>query len=86
MLDLSQELVEHRLPIKSDFMPFKQSSRLFCRDLLSRIKAEIHRLLEANFIGSCRYAYWVFNIVLVEKKDYGKFSVCVNFRNNQTKL
>jgi hypothetical protein len=56
MLGLSRELVEHRLPIKSGFRPFKQRPRSFRPDLLPRIKDEIHRLLEANFIRPCRYA------------------------------
>jgi hypothetical protein len=56
MLGLSREIVEHRLPIKSGFRPFKQKARTFRPDLLPRIKDEIHRLLEANFIRPCRYA------------------------------
>jgi hypothetical protein len=56
MPGLSREIVEHRLPIKSGFRPFKQKARTFRPDLLPRIKDEIHRLLEANFIRPCRYA------------------------------
>jgi hypothetical protein len=82
MLGLSHEIIEHRLPIKSDFRPFKQKARTFRSDLLPRIKDEIHRLLEANFIRPCRYAEWVSNIVPVEKKESGKLRVCVDFRNS----
>jgi hypothetical protein len=81
MPGLSREIVEHRLPIKSGFIPFKQKARTFHPDLLPRIKDEIHRLLEANFIRPCRYAEWVSNIVLVEKKESGKLRVCIDFRN-----
>jgi hypothetical protein len=56
MPGLSHEIVEHRLPIKSGFRPFKQKARTFRPDLLPRIKDKIHRLLEANFIRPCRYA------------------------------
>jgi hypothetical protein len=59
MPGLSREIVEHRLPIKSGFRPFKQRARTFRPDLLPRIKDEIHWLLEANFIRPCRYAEWV---------------------------
>jgi hypothetical protein len=38
MTGLSRELVEHRLPIKSGFRPFKQRSRLFHPDLLPRMR------------------------------------------------
>lgn len=39
---LSREIVEHRLPIKPDFMPFKQRPRSFRSDLLLKIKDKIH--------------------------------------------
>jgi hypothetical protein len=79
MSGLSREIVVHRLPIKSGFRPFKQKARTFRPDLLPRIKDEIHRLLEANFIRPCRYAEWVSNIVPV--KESGKLRVCIDFRN-----
>jgi hypothetical protein len=81
MLGLSEELVEHRLPIKPGFRPFKQRSRSFRPDMLTRTKDKIHWLLEANFIRPCRYAERVSNIVPVEKKDLGKLRVCIDFRN-----
>jgi hypothetical protein len=81
MPGLSREIVEHRLPIKSSFRPFKQKARTFRLDLLPRIKDEIHRLLEADFIRPCGYAEWVSNIVSVEKKESGKLRLCIDFRN-----
>jgi hypothetical protein len=81
MPGLSREIVDHRLPIKSDFMHFKQKPRTFRPDLLPRIKDGIHRLLEANFIRPCRNAEWVSNIVPVEKKESGKIKVCIDFHN-----
>jgi hypothetical protein len=42
MSGLSREIVEHRLPIKPDFMPFKQRPRSFRPDLLPKIKDKIH--------------------------------------------
>jgi hypothetical protein len=80
MPGLSHEIVVHQLPIKSGFRPFKQKARIFRPDLLPRIKDEIHRLLEANFIRPCRYVEWVSNIVPVEKKESGKLRVCIDFR------
>jgi hypothetical protein len=38
-------------------------------------------LLKANFIRPCRYAKWISNIVLVEKKGPSKIRVCIDFRN-----
>jgi hypothetical protein len=81
MPGLSREIVEHRLPIKSGFRPFKQKVRTFRLDLLPRIKDKIHRLLEANFIRPCRYAECVSNIVPVENKESSKLRVHIDFRN-----
>jgi hypothetical protein len=80
MLVLSRDLVEHKLPIKPEFRPFKQAPRSFNPLLHSRIKEEIDRLLKAKFIQPCRYAEWVSNIVPVEKNT-DKIWVCVDFRN-----
>jgi hypothetical protein len=41
----------------------------------------VDQLLQAGFIQPCRYADWVSNIVLVEKKNTGKIWICVDFRN-----
>ena len=72
MLGLSCDLVEHRLPIKAGFRPYKQPSRRFNLVMYDRIKEEINRLLDAGFIRFCRYAEWISNIVPVEKKRFGQ--------------
>ena len=81
MPGLSRDLVEHRLPIKKGFRPYKQPSRRFNSAINDRIKEEINRLLQAEFIHPCRYTEWVSNIVPVEKKDTGKIRVCIDFRD-----
>jgi hypothetical protein len=67
------------LPIKPGFRPFKQRPMPF--RAVPRIKDEIHRLLEVKFIRLCRYAKWVSNIAQVEKKDFSKLRVCIDFLN-----
>jgi hypothetical protein len=47
MPSLSQELVEHRLPIKSDFRSYKQPARWFNLIIHDRVKEEVERLLDA---------------------------------------
>ena len=69
MPGLSRELVEHRLPIKNGFRPYKQTPRKFNPKMYDRIKEEIGRLLKANFIRPCRYAEWISNIVPWRRKD-----------------
>ena len=81
MPGLSRELVEHRLPIKAGFRPYKQPARKFNPAIYDRIKDEIGRLLKANFIRPCKYAEWISNIVLVKKKGSGKIRACIDFRD-----
>ena len=69
MPGLSRSIVEHRLPIKDGYRPFKQALRRFKPELLKDIKKEITRLYEAKFIQQCRYVDWILNIVPVLKKN-----------------
>jgi hypothetical protein len=81
MPGLDRSIVEHRLPIKSGFKPYKQPPRKIYKDeLLADVKKEVERLIEANFIQPCRYAEWISNIVPVYKKN-GKMRVCIDFRD-----
>ena len=50
MLGLDRLIVEHRLPIKPGYRPFKQAPRRFNPNVLDDIKKETERLLEAKFI------------------------------------
>jgi hypothetical protein len=81
MPGLSRELVEHRLPIKFGFMPYKQPARRFHPIIHDRIKEEVERLLNAGLIRPCRYTEWVSNIVPMEKKNTGKIWICIDFCN-----
>jgi hypothetical protein len=47
---LSREFVEHRLPIKASFRPYKQGVRNFKPEILGRVKEEVDQLLQAGFI------------------------------------
>ena len=55
MSGLDRSIVEHRLPIKPGYRPFKQALRRFNPNVLDDIKKKIERLLEAKFIKPCRY-------------------------------
>ena len=56
MPGLSRNLVEHCLPIKASFRPYKQPSRRFNPVMYDQVKDKINHLLDAGFIRSCRYA------------------------------
>jgi hypothetical protein len=81
MPGLSRELVEHQLPIKAGFRPYKQGARNFKPEIIGRMKEEVDRLLQAGLIQPRRYTNWVSNIVPVEKKNTRKIRICVDFKN-----
>jgi hypothetical protein len=58
MPGLSRELIEHWLPIKAGFRPYKQGTQNFKPEIIERVK-EVDRLLQAGFIQPCRYTDWV---------------------------
>jgi hypothetical protein len=81
ILGLSRELVEHWLPIKSGFMPYKQSAGRFNLIIHDRVNEEVERLLDARFIRPYRYVEWISNIVPVKKKNTDKIQICIDFHN-----
>jgi hypothetical protein len=81
MPGLSRELVEHHLPIKLGFRPYKQPARSFKPEIVSKVMEEVDRLLQAGFIRPCRYVELVSNIVPVEKKNTRKIKICIDFHN-----
>src|SRR5919201_1337019 len=81
MPGLDRSIVEHKLPIKPGFRPFKQPPRkIYKEEVLADVKKEVTRLIEANFIRPCRYTDWISNIVPVYKKN-GKMRMCIDFRD-----
>jgi hypothetical protein len=71
-------LVEHWLPTKDGFRPYKQQPHRFNSTIYDRVKEEINRLLCVGFIQPCRYAEWVSNIMPIEKKDSRKIRVSID--------
>jgi len=80
MPGLDRKLVEHRLPLKPGYRPFKQAPRRIKPEVMADVKAEITRLYEAKFIRQCRYTEWISSVVLVYKKN-GKVRVSIDFRD-----
>jgi hypothetical protein len=69
MPGLDRSIIEHWLPLKKGFWPFQQRACQMRTEVLEEVKKEIEKMLEAGFIGPCRYAEWISSIVLVQKKD-----------------
>jgi hypothetical protein len=52
---LDRSIIEHPLPIKPGFKPYKQPARKIYKDeVLADVKKEVERLIEENFIRPCR--------------------------------
>jgi hypothetical protein len=69
MPGLDRSIVEHRLPIKSGYQPFKEAPRRFNPNVLDDIKKETETWLEAKFSRPCQYTEWISNVVPVFKKN-----------------
>ena len=75
-----RSLVEHCLPIKSEFHPFQQPPKRISKEVELKVKEEIEKLLKAKFIRPIRYMQWLANIVPVMNKN-GKLRVCIDYRD-----
>ena len=65
--------------MKEDAKPRKQRSYTYNENFRRKIKEEIDKLLEVEFIYKIEHTKWVSPIVVVPKKN-GKLQVCVNLK------
>jgi hypothetical protein len=80
LVGVSCTVIEHSLGIDPSVRPKKQRLRKMSDEKTEAAKAEVHRLLEANFIEPIAYPTWLANVVMVQKKS-GKWRMCINFTN-----
>jgi hypothetical protein len=73
MPGLSRALVEHRLPIKPSFRPYKQPRRNFNPDIYDRVREEVNRLLDAKFISLVVMLIGSLILCLLRKKEQKSF-------------
>jgi hypothetical protein len=78
LVGVSCTIIEHDLGIDPSVRPKKQRLRKISDEKTEAAKAEVHRLLEANFIEPIAYPTWLANVVMVQKKS-GKWRMCINF-------
>ena len=72
--------VEHEIKTYLNVKLVRQKLRVINPKREPAIKAEIKKLLKADFIYPVPLTEWVSNPVVVNKKD-GKIHVCTNFRD-----
>ncbi|XP_061359320.1 uncharacterized protein LOC133303422 [Gastrolobium bilobum] len=80
MPGVDPRIASHKIPLYPDAEPKKQKLRRMRPDISLKIKEEVTKLLEAEFIEVSIYPDWVANVVPVPKKD-GKIRVCVDYRD-----
>jgi hypothetical protein len=78
LVEVSHTIIEHDLGIDPSVCPKKQRLRKMSDEKTKAAKAEVHRLLEANFIEPIAYPTWLANMVMVQKKS-GKWRMCIDF-------
>ena len=70
---------QHTIPMCEDAKPMKQRPYTYNDNFARKIKEEIDKLLEAEFIYEIKHTKWVSPIVIVPKNN-GKLRVCVNLK------
>jgi hypothetical protein len=78
LVKVSRTVIEHGLGIDPSVRPKKQRLRKMSDEKTETANAEVHRLLEANFIEPIANPTWLANVVMVQKKS-GKWRMCIDF-------
>jgi hypothetical protein len=78
LVGVSRTVIEHSLGIDPSVRPKKQRLRKMSEEKTEAAKAEVHRLLEANFIEPVAYPTWLANVVMMQNKS-DKWRMCIDF-------
>ena len=72
-------ICQHTIPMQLEAKPVKLRPYTYNETFANKIKAELDKLIEANFIYEIEHTQWVSPIVVVPKKN-GKLRVCINLK------
>jgi hypothetical protein len=79
MQGVPKELIEHCLKVDPKATPKKQRLRCFAPDKREAIKKELAKLLAAGFIKKVYHPEWLANPVVVLKKIYNEWRMCMDY-------
>ncbi|KAM1492202.1 hypothetical protein ACFXTH_024249 [Malus domestica] len=77
--DIYPKVACHKLHVNPTAKPVIQKRRHFAPERVAIIEAEIDKLLEVGFIEEVAHSAWLANVVLVMKKEKGKWRVCIDY-------
>ena len=80
MPGLDRNITEHHIPTYPEARPVKQKLSRLRPEWAEKIREEIAKQIQANFLEVVDYPQWLENILPVPKKD-GKVQMCVDFRD-----
>jgi len=69
MPGLDPDIVQHKLPLKPECPPIKQKLRRMKPEMVLKIKEEVEKQFNADFLAVAKYPQWVANVVTVPKKE-----------------
>ena len=72
-------ICQHTIPMREDAKPNKQQPYTYNENFANKIKEDLNKLLDAEFIYEIEHTEWVSPIVIVPKKN-GKLRFCVNLK------
>jgi hypothetical protein len=79
MPGVPRELAEHKLRVYLQAMPIRQKLCRFTPDKREAIRAELARLVVAEFIREVLHPEWLANLVLVLKKNKVDWRMCIDY-------
>ncbi|KAK8978450.1 hypothetical protein V6N11_008761 [Hibiscus sabdariffa] len=68
MSGLDTDIVVHKLPIKENYKPVQHKLRRMRPDVLLKIKEEVKKQFDADFLQVVKYSEWVANIVQIQRR------------------
>ena len=75
---MDSEFITHKLNVDPLYPPKKQKLRRSAKQHVEAVKQEVEKLKEVGAIREVFFPKWLFNTVVVKKKN-GKWRVCVDF-------